>query len=274
MANTVDLSSAVTPILGERYYPFQRLEITVDSGVTVSSAAYQVSGIGAWTAVSAGSYPDIRTACKFKSFLASALSSAKSYDLKVDFSDTTSGIASASTPIEVRMTRDKVGKQNRRVRMFADARFAADSAYVSAVQYAISGITTGASSVVKTSIPRIIITSGTHNTGTSISLIDTTKNFLRLGVRNNDIVDVASGATMIVTGIATTVSNSDTLSGTISSGSFTAGTVYNVRDGESLILLAGNAEYLFAATGTHKCILYVTDSSSTEDEDYCFVRIE
>ena len=274
MASSVDLGSAVTPLLGERYYPFQKLEVTLDSGVTVSSAAYQVSGVGAWTAVSAGSWPDIRTACKFKAFVASAFASAKSYDLKVDFSDTNSGLASATTPIELRIARDKTVKQNRRVRMFADSRFAVDATYISAVQYAISGITTGASSVAKTTIPRVVITSGTHNTGTSISLIDTTKNFLQLGVRNNDIVEVSTGASMIVTGIASTVSANDTLSGSLSSGSFTAGAAYDIRDGENLILLAGNAEYLFAATGTHKCILYVTDSSSTEDEDYCFVRVE
>jgi hypothetical protein len=158
--------------------------------------------------------------------------------------------------------------------MFAGVRFAEDAAYVSAVSYAISGITTGASSVAKTSIPRVVITSGTHDQGTSDSLTDSTKDFIQMGVRVNDIVDVTGGASMVVSAIATTVSDSDTLSGTLTAGQFTNGLAYNVRDGESLILLAGNAEYLFAATGTHKCILYVTDSDSTEDEDYCFVRVE
>ena len=274
MASSIDLGSAVTPILGERYYPFQKLEVTLDSGVTVSSAAYQVSGVGAWTAVSAGSFPDIRTACKFKSFLASAIAPSKVYDLKVDFSDTSSGLASATTPIELTISRDKTVKQDRRIRMFANSRFAEDASFISAVQYEISGITTGASSVAKMDIPRVVITSGTHDTGTGISLIDSTKNFLQLGVRNNDIVEISTGATMIVTGIASTVNANDTLSGSISSGTFTTGAVYDIRDGESLILLAGNAEYLFQATGTHKCILYVTDADSTEDEDYCFVRVE
>lgn len=260
-------------LLGEKGYPFGDLDVQPPAGVTISAIDYKLSTAGSYTAVSLGDHPDLLTAARFVSVTPTAFLATRQYDLKVTFSDGVIRVKQVDVPTDVTIERDKTAIASQQIKPFQDATFAEDAQYVASVSYAVAGDAT----VAKTAIPRKTITSGTHDgSGNSADLVDTTKNFLMLGVRVGDIVEnTTDGSSMTVTAISTTTNDNDTLEGTLAGGTqndFDAGDAYTVKNGESLILLAQNFETSQDA-GVYKYTLYVEDSSANELTDFCFVRV-
>ncbi len=260
------------PILGEQYYPFGTFELGYPSGTTLSSIQYRLSGASAWTTVSAGAYSDVEEATRFVALEASAFADVRNYQVQASF--TASGTAvlleTVSVPTLLELTDYRICASGQTIKPFANARFAVvSSPYVASIEYSVSGV----SAIAKTAILKPVLGSGTHNTGTSISLINTTADFSGIRVAVGDIVHVATGATMPVAAISTTVNTGDTLSGTLSSGSFTSGTQYTVREELNLVGMANRWDYQFNTSGVYVMTLYVTDTDSNESSDSLYVRV-
>jgi len=261
------------PRLGERYLPFGAININPPSGVTLSSAEYKLSATTAWTAVSAGSYPDLDTAIKYVAATATVFAPSRRYNLRITFSDSETRIQNVDTPTDVEILADKMARSSARIRPFCDARFTSDSTLVSSVKYEVTGLTTGTTDTAKTAISRAIIATATHDTSSLVSLVDTSRNLLKLGVRVGDIVETATGATMTISALSTTVNAYDTASGSLSSGTFVSGSSCNILNGASLDLVARNFELSFTVTGLYRATLYVSDSASNEESDTCLIRV-
>ena len=118
------------------------------------------------------------------------------------------------------------------------------------VEYEVAG----ASTIARTAIPRRVIVSGTHNgANNSASLVDTTKDFLAIGVRVGDIIrNTTDGSSGTVASITTTTNPNDTLTTSLSGGTdndFDTSDAYSIDDGEDFILRAKNFECVCVPSG-------------------------
>lgn len=261
-------------LLGERVYPFGELEVVPPSGVTISAIDYKLTTDVSWTSVSLGSNPDLLTAARFISVVVSAFSSTRSYDIRITFSDGATRTQTVDVNSTVRLARNKTAVSTHSLRVFGDATFATDASLIDTIKYEVSG----ASTVAKTDIPRETIITGTHDgAGNSASLIDTTTNFVDVGVRVGDITDNdTDSSSMTVTAISTTTNTNDTLAGTLSGGTdndWDASDAYTVKDGDDKILIASNFQLALTGAGVHKVTLYVKDTGANEESASTFVRV-
>ncbi len=261
-------------LLGDRVYPFGELEVVPPSGVTITAIDYKLTTDVSWTAVSVGSNPDLVTAARFFSVVISAFSNTRSYDIRVTFSDAATRTQTVHVISTVRIAKNKTAISAQSLRVFGDATFATDASLIDTIKYEVSG----ASTVAKTAITRETISTGTHDgAGNSASLIDTTTNFVDVGVRVGDIVDNdTDGSTMTVTTISTTTNTNDTLAGTLSGGTeddWDSSDAYTITDGASKILIASNFQLALTGAGVHKVTLYVKDTATNEHSACTFVRV-
>ncbi len=247
-------------LLGERIYPFA--ELFVDPISDISTIEWKQTGV-AFASVSVGAYPDLYTAAKFVEFLPQVFDNNLVFSLKI--TDTSANIIEKDVSVisNVEIAAHKAVLADQRVRPFSDATFADDAALITAIKYEISG----ASTVAKTVIPVEQFLAGTHDgVSNSASLIDSTKNFLMLGIRINDIVkNTTDGSQALVTAFAKTTNDNDTLTlDGLSGGTdddFDGSDSYTITDGDSLINRVKKFELTLTAVGLHTVTLYVTDAS-------------
>jgi len=222
-------------LLGERVYPFA--ELFVDPISDISSIGWKKKSAGSFTAVTVGAYPDLYTATKFIEFLPQVFDNNLIFNLKII--DTAANIIEKDVSVisSVEIAAHKAVLADQQFKPFSDATFAEDTTLITAIKYEISG----ASTVAKTAIPVEQFLAGTHDGASgSASLIDSTKNFLMLGIRINDIVkNTTDGSQALVTAFAKTTNDNDTLTlDGLSGGTdndFDTSDSYTITDGDNLI---------------------------------------
>jgi len=247
-------------LLGERIYPFAELFVDPISGI--SSIDQKKEG-GSFAAIALGNFPDLYTAAKFFEFIPQVFDKDLLFTIKI--TDTASKIIQKDVSIisDVQIAEHKAVQASQHFRPFVDASFADDATLLTAIKYEISG----ASTVAKTAIPVEQFLAGTHDgANNSASLIDSTKDFLALGIRINDTVNnTTDGSTALVTAFAKTTNDNDTL--TLSSltggtdNDFDTSDAYTITDGDNLINRVKKFELSLSQVGLHVVTLYVTDAS-------------
>jgi len=247
-------------LLGERIYPFA--ELFVDPISDISTIEWLQEG-GVFTSVAVGNFPDLYTAAKFVEFIPQIFDNDLLFTIKIVDTDSNVIEKDVSIRSNVQIQEHKSVLVNQQFRPFCDASFAEDSTLITVIKYEISG----ASTVAKTIIPVEIFLTGTHDgANNSATLIDSTKDFIDLGIRINEVVkNTTDGSQALVTGVTTTTNPNDTLTlGTLTGGTdndFDTPDAYTIEDGDNLIDRVKKFELTLTPAGLHIVTLYVTDAS-------------
>ncbi len=259
-------------LLGELGYPFG--DLWIDQPLEVDTIETK-EGSGSFSFVSLGNFPDLMTATRFQDFTPQDFNNDLRFTIKV--TDLSGGVIEKELTVvtDVEIGIDKASLSNQTIKPFSDATFAEDPAEVTLVKYEVAGATT----IAKTDIPREVMLTGTHDgAGNNASLVDTTKDFLNLGVRVGEIVkNTTDGSQGVVTALATTTNPNDTLTMTLSGGTeddWDASDAYQIEDGRSIILIAREFEIKFTAVGSSRATLFVTDNGvPTEFSDAIQIEV-
>ena len=257
-------------LLGERGYPFNGLLVDPPSAITVVD--WMKAGDPTWTRVNQGNWPDLLTASRFVSFTPQEFNAGLLFTIRTNVAFE----QSLNVITDVNVAEQKVVGVNQDFKPFSDSTFSVDKTLVGAIKYEVAGATT----VAKTAIPRPVVVTGTHDgSGNNASLVDSTKNFLTLGVRVGDIVkNTTDGSQALVTAFATTTNPNDTLTlDGLAGGAendFDASDAYTIESGDSVILIAQNFDLSLPVSGQHTITLYITDGMSNEFSDSISVEVE
>lgn len=245
-------------LLGELGYPFG--DLWIDKPLLVDTIETK-EGSGSFSFVSLGNFPDLMTATRFESFTPQDFNKDLRFTIKV--TDLSGGVIEKELTVrtDVEIGIDKASLTNQTIKPFSDSTFAQDPDEVTLVKYEVTGATT----IAKTDIPREQIVGGSHDgAGNNASLVDTTKDFLALGVRIGEIVkNTTDGSQGVVTALATTTNPNDTLTMTLSGGTdddWDVSDTYEIVDGRSIILIAREFEIKFTAVGLTTVTLFITDN--------------
>lgn len=245
-------------LLGELGYPFG--DLWIDKPLLVDTIETK-EGSGSFSFVSLGNFPDLMTATRFESFTPQDFNKDLRFTIKV--TDLSGGVIEKELTVrtDVEIGIDKASLTNQTIKPFSDSTFAQDPDEVTLVKYEVTGATT----IAKTDIPREKIVGGSHDgAGNNASLVDTTKDFLALGVRIGEIVkNTTDGSQGVVTALATTTNPNDTLTMTLSGGTdddWDVSDTYEIVDGRSIILIAREFEIKFTAVGLTTVTLFITDN--------------